>query len=259
MMILLLLSWPIFKAVVSDWGTPGILLEIEAPAEQVLDTYAFHEKGETQSKGEQHQAGVKKVEPVKQTLEEKEILKSAPKITVEEPKEEKGQIDSGHETEEYITVDEEVEINSAQNKESNHAESHQEEYAKLKAEYSNLLNSTSGSEAEVPAAEGNDNSENAPRAVRNKSMATIGGELTGRTVIRYPTLMDDSQRKGVVVIKICVDSRGFVRTARFTQKGSTTTDLYLVELALGAARNYLFSASAAERQCGTIAFDFQLK
>ena len=160
---------------------------------------------------------------------------------------------------EYIATEDPSDIIVQQNEDRSGIPPREEEYELLKADYSKYFKSGSPEKTKDSEPEGKEIPTNEPIAQLRESIATIGGDLEGRTVIQYPTLDDNTQKKGLVVVRICVDSRGIVRTARYTQKGSTTTDLYLVDLAVGAARKYIFSASAAERQCGMIAFDFQLK
>jgi len=40
--------------------------------------------------------------------------------------------------------------------------------------------------------------------------------------------------------------------------GSTTTDRTLVEIAEKAARDYKFTGSSSDKQCGTVTIDFKL-
>lgn len=89
--------------------------------------------------------------------------------------------------------------------------------------------------------------------------ASIGGGLGGRAVQRRGSINDNSQKSGKVVIDVCVNKEGDVISADFTLRGSTTSDSELKNKALQAARGYRFAASSAEKQCGTITFNFQLK
>lgn len=89
--------------------------------------------------------------------------------------------------------------------------------------------------------------------------ASIGGGLGGRAVVKRGSVVDNSQKRGKVVIEVCVDKSGNITSASYTQKGSTTTDSELKSKALQAAKGYRFASSTADQQCGTITFDFQLK
>ena len=86
-----------------------------------------------------------------------------------------------------------------------------------------------------------------------------GNGLGGRGIVYEPKITDNSQKTGRVVIRVCVDQSGKVSSAKFTQKGSTTTDSYLVNLAVKNAKKYRFTKSDAAEQCGDISIDFKLK
>ena len=86
-----------------------------------------------------------------------------------------------------------------------------------------------------------------------------GNGLGDRGLIFAPEINDSSQRRGRVVVMICVNAAGKVKSADFTQKGSTTTDSHLVGLAIESALDYKFSKSTIEEQCGEIIIDFKLR
>lgn len=87
----------------------------------------------------------------------------------------------------------------------------------------------------------------------------VGAGLSDRGVRNAPQINDRSQKTGRVVIEVCVDRNGKVVKADFTQRGSTTADTELIELARRNARNYIFSTSDVEEQCGTISYDFKVR
>lgn len=99
----------------------------------------------------------------------------------------------------------------------------------------------------------------------DKLQASVGGKakvgegLTGRGIVFRPTIQDNSNKEGKVVIALCVDAAGNVIKKNFTQKGSTTADQHLIQLALQGAAKYKFSPSDAEEQCGTITVQFILR
>jgi outer membrane biosynthesis protein TonB len=103
---------------------------------------------------------------------------------------------------------------------------------------------------------GDPNSKNLDGLV--KGNGKIGEGLVGRGVLKEPKISDKSQKAGKVVVRVCVDASGKVIEAKFTQKGSTTTDSHLVKIAEEGARKYQFSNSDLEKQCGTITIDFIL-
>jgi TonB family protein len=92
-----------------------------------------------------------------------------------------------------------------------------------------------------------------------KGSGRIGGGLSNRGVTYEPRFADKSQKTGRVVIEICVDPTGKVTEAKFTQRGSTTTDSELVNIALKGAREYKFSQGEAESQCGTVTVEFKVQ
>lgn len=86
----------------------------------------------------------------------------------------------------------------------------------------------------------------------------VGGGLSNRGIMQAPTLSENSQKYGKVVVKVCVDKNGKVIESTFTQKGSTTTDSQLVAISEKAAKKYVFAPGSLDQQCGTITFDFKL-
>lgn len=92
-----------------------------------------------------------------------------------------------------------------------------------------------------------------------KGSGKVGGGLAKRGVLYEPEIIENSQKSGTVVIEICVDEKGDVTTAKFTQRGSTTTDKSLVDVAIAGAKKYKFSASEIEKQCGTVTVNFIVK
>ena len=86
-------------------------------------------------------------------------------------------------------------------------------------------------------------------------------DLKGRTWRQKPLVFDNSQKTGKVVVGIKVDKSGNVVYAKYQQKGSTTTDPYLIQLAEQGALKSKFSADlgADEEQFGTISFKFSVQ
>ncbi len=93
----------------------------------------------------------------------------------------------------------------------------------------------------------------------SKGSSNIGGGLAERGVLYEPEIDDQSQKVGRIIVRVCVDSKGFVTEAKYTQRGSTSTDITLIDVAEKAAAQYRFSPSGLEKQCGTISIDFKLK
>lgn len=93
----------------------------------------------------------------------------------------------------------------------------------------------------------------------SKGSGRVGGGLSGRGVEFEPTFADNSQKTGKVSLSICVSNDGKVTKADFTQKGSTTSDTYLIDLARKTALKYRFSKSEIDSQCGTVTVDFKVQ
>jgi len=87
----------------------------------------------------------------------------------------------------------------------------------------------------------------------------IGGGLAGRGVLFSPSISDNSQKTGRVALNVCVDASGKVIQADFTQRGSTTSDSYLINLARQNALKYKFSSGEIDKQCGTLTIDFKVQ
>lgn len=69
----------------------------------------------------------------------------------------------------------------------------------------------------------------------------FGWSLDGRSLVAPPRLSDESQKTGRVVIDIKVDNTGTVTNASYSPVGSTTTDAYLIQLAIQASRTAKFN------------------
>lgn len=89
----------------------------------------------------------------------------------------------------------------------------------------------------------------------------VGHDLAGRNLLSIPPIDDDYSETGKVAVSIKVDRSGKVVFAKYTQKGSTTTNQKLIKLAEEAAMQAKFSPNSkvAEEQFGTITFTFKLK
>jgi len=87
----------------------------------------------------------------------------------------------------------------------------------------------------------------------------VGGGLSDRGVLRAPRPDDRSQQTGRVVIEVCVDSNGNITRAEFTQRGSTTANAELVNIAVTNAKKWKFSKGEVDRQCGTITYNFRVR
>lgn len=89
----------------------------------------------------------------------------------------------------------------------------------------------------------------------------VSYDLTGRTFLSLPKPVDNSQVEGDVVVEIVVDKEGKVTSATPGVRGSTTTNVELLQAAKQAALNARFDRKpdAAAYQKGTITYKFRLQ
>ncbi len=133
-------------------------------------------------------------------------------------------------------------------------------YAAQKNKYSDQLKKGQGNKGNS-GNQGDPNGDPDGKVLEGISKGTgkVGGGLSGRGVEYEPAFTDNSQKTGKVSLSICVNNTGKVSKAEFTQKGSTTSDAYLIELARKTALKYKFSKSEIDSQCGTVTIDFRVK
>ena len=89
----------------------------------------------------------------------------------------------------------------------------------------------------------------------------INYNLTGRKMMKEPSLKNNSQETGIVVVKIKVNKQGKVISADGPAQGSTTTSTYLLNLAKQAslAAQFDVNSAAMDEQFGTITYNFKAK
>lgn len=130
--------------------------------------------------------------------------------------------------------------------------------SKAKSQFSSLFGN-----GDEDAADSKGNENGKPNASALDGLSTgsgkVGDGLGDRGTVYVPTIKDNTQKKGRVVVKICVNQDGKVISAKYTQKGSTTTDAHLIEVAEKNAKKYKFNKSKIVEQCGSIVIDFKLK
>ena len=91
-------------------------------------------------------------------------------------------------------------------------------------------------------------------------MGTVGEGLSSRGVTYRPKITDNSDREGIVIVKVCINADGKVISADYVQGGSTTTDQTLVSTAIKGAKQYRFEGNpAAPKQCGDITIEFEVR
>jgi outer membrane biosynthesis protein TonB len=137
----------------------------------------------------------------------------------------------------------------------------QEAYNKTKKSYGDLLGGNGKGNTGKAGSQGDPNGDPNATALEgiSKGSGRVGGGLGNRGVLHEPRINDRSQKTGRVVMSICVDKNGKVIKADYTQKGSTTTDSELKDIARKAALQFKFTLSEIEEQCGTITVDFKVQ
>lgn len=86
----------------------------------------------------------------------------------------------------------------------------------------------------------------------------VNTNLYERPLTYQPSVITNTKKKGKVVVKICVNASGEVTSAKFTQRGSTSLDNYLRQLAEDNAHQLRFAPNQQVEQCGTITYIFNL-
>jgi TonB family protein len=136
----------------------------------------------------------------------------------------------------------------------------QAEYEKAKKQFGDSFGDGKGKN-DKPGNQGDPNGD--PDATKLDGISTgsgmVGGGLGDRGVVFEPKIKDDSQKTGTVVVRVCVNRNGEVISADYTQKGSTTADSELRQIAITSAKKFKFSKSSVDKQCGTITIDFKVR
>ena len=134
------------------------------------------------------------------------------------------------------------------------------EKAESKSFFDNLIkDSKKKADAAEKAAEAAAKQSESQANLVSSSDAGLSDDISSRQVLKKPNIVDNTQKEGRVVVKICVDGSGKVISASYTQVGSTTTDGHLIDLAEKGVMEYIFSQSPTERQCGRVFIDFRLR
>jgi membrane protein involved in colicin uptake len=135
------------------------------------------------------------------------------------------------------------------------------EYDKTKKQYGDFFGGKGKGETGKPGNQGDPKGDPDAKKLDGMSKGTgvVGDGLSNRGVRKATDITDKSQKTGRVVVYVCVDRRGNVVRADYTQRGSTTSDPQLIELAKRNAKAYLFTDSQLDEQCGTITYDFKVK
>jgi len=99
-------------------------------------------------------------------------------------------------------------------------------------------------------------SEEKPKINENVAVE-LKKSLKGRVAENIPPIMEPHQKKGKVVVKLCLDANGRISKAKFTQRGSNTFNSELRRIALNHAKKITFAESTEKEECGTIEYVFE--
>lgn len=88
---------------------------------------------------------------------------------------------------------------------------------------------------------------------------SIRSGLQGRSFAKLPTFEDDFNENAKVAVDITVDRAGNVTMAVVNQRGTTTTNANIKNIALRKARSLKLSAGSTDEQTGTLVFNFRLR
>lgn len=134
------------------------------------------------------------------------------------------------------------------------------EYEAKKSKFGSLLSGGSGNN-DSNGNQGDPDGDPNSKALENLATGSglIGEGLSDRSVEYKPEITDNSQKTGRIVVDICINAAGKVISSKYTQKGSTSADKELIEVAEKGVLKYRFSVSDATKQCGSVIIDFKLK
>ncbi|MEN9685593.1 MAG: hypothetical protein RLZZ28_1379, partial [Bacteroidota bacterium] len=88
---------------------------------------------------------------------------------------------------------------------------------------------------------------------------SIRSGLDGRRITKLPAFEDDFNENAKVAVDITVDKTGNVTMAIVNQRGTTTTNPTIRNIALQKARSLKLNSGTAEAQTGTLVFNFKLR
>ena len=254
--LLLLLLVPIMTFPIPPPGQQGILVTFGEPhTGGESSAIADVEEGEAKPVEEKKVASVSAEKPEPTPDLETKIIEDAPSELTG------GQTKSQEEiAEEQRKKAEEARKKKAEEEARKKAEEERkqkEAYEQAKKEYSDLFGSGDGNQSGQQGELDGDPDAEALKGISTGS-GRVGGGLGNRGVKDKPNIRENSQKEGRVVVKVCVDRSGKVVDAKWTQKGSTTTDSDLLKVAIENAKKYVFHEADIEEQCGTITIDFNL-
>jgi hypothetical protein len=264
-LIVLLILLPILKYPVPPPGQQGILVSFGTPDMGQGDSRPDTQQDEVvdpkpPSEEEQITEPVEASQPTPATEQSKEVVTTETPAEVAFRKKEEER-KKQEETQKRLEEQRKREAEEAEKRRQAEEAAKKAELEKAKKQFGDAFGGTGKGKTDKPGNQGDPGGDPDAKALEGIStgQGTIGGGLEGRGVVSAPTITDNSQKTGRVVIRICVDKTGSVVSAEYTQAGSTTTDGELRRIAETNARKFRFSASSIDRQCGTVTIDFRVR
>lgn len=89
----------------------------------------------------------------------------------------------------------------------------------------------------------------------------VSGGLGGRGLLSSPAVRDRIQQSGTIVIAVCVGPDGQIKSSKFAQSGSNSSNPDLIRIALNNAKTWKFKPdpTAPPSQCGTVTYNFKVQ
>lgn len=262
--LLLLLLIPVFRFPIPPPGQQGILISLGEPDEGQGDAVAEASAAQKEQVSEEQPEPGEQAKPAPE-MQEEVIKKAAVQERVTDVRT-KDVVVSEEEKQRRrmaeLESQRQAQLEEARRKAAEEEARRQAEYEKQKNTYGNLLGSGDGKgQTGTQGNQGDPHGDPNAEALQGISSGSgmVGGGLGDRGVLFEPTISDRSQKTGRVVVRVCVDRTGKVISADYTQRGSTTTDAELRELAERSSRQFRFTPSDIEKQCGTITIDFKVR
>ena len=259
-LLLVILIIPFMKFPIPPPGQKGILVSLGVPDQgdgQSMPETQNKEIVEPRPSTSEPRKDIVPVEEKKKTREA-----SKPVVTTETP--EQVAVKQNIDKEQLKKREEELKKQQEQEEARKRAEAEarkQAEYEASKKQFSTLLGGSGKGTTGTPGNQGDPGGDPNAKALDGISTGSgmVGGGLGNRGVVYEPRIKDTSQKTGTVVVDVCVDQNGDVVSAKYTQRGSNTTDSQLRDLAERSARQFKFTDSDIEKQCGTVTIVFKLQ
>lgn len=265
-LILMLLMIPFKKAITPNPELQGIVVNFGNPNagnensvnEPLLAEATEKEEPKEEKQAEETPAKIEETKPVKETppakVETQTIEEKSPVVATKDVV-----LEKQTKTVETSTATPSSTASNTSSQAKSNEKSEADKAAESKAKFGSLFGG--GSTGNVDAEKGEDFG--VPDASVLEGLSTGTGEagdgLGSRGLVYEPKIEDNTQKSGTVVVKVCVNKLGNVVSAKYTQRGSSTTDSYLIDLAERSAKKYQFTPSDAAEQCGTITIEFIVK